>query len=144
MNDDLTLLQLNWSNAEQYAKPIRSEVFIKEQQVDPSEEWDDDDHSAIHLIVIKQDQAIATARLTQQGKIGRMSVLKAYRQQGIGSKMLSQLVQLAQQQQMNTITLWAQTHAKTFYRKHGFVEQGGEFLDAGIPHIKMILDTNTL
>jgi predicted GNAT family N-acyltransferase len=33
----------------------------------------------------------------------------------------------------------AQTYALPFYHSFGFVEQGKEFLDAGLPHIKMIL-----
>jgi ElaA protein len=33
--------------------------------------------------------------------------------------------------------LSAQVHAAGFYRAHGFVEQGAEYLDAGIPHRDM-------
>jgi predicted GNAT family N-acyltransferase len=139
-HESITLLRLHWEQAESLAKPIRRSVFIEEQQVDEFEEWDDEDKSALHIIVLKNQRAIATARLTQKGKIGRMSVLKAYRQQGIGSMMLLELIAVAHVKGLKIITLWAQTHAKGFYHKHGFVEHGEEFIDAGILHIKMVYE----
>jgi predicted GNAT family N-acyltransferase len=36
--------------------------------------------------------------------------------------------------------LHAQIQAAGFYRKFGFSERGGEFLEAGIPHVEMTLD----
>lgn len=133
---------LDWADAKSLAKPIRTTVFIQEQQVTESEEWDNEDKSATHLVVIKDDKAIATARLTQKGKIGRMAVLKAYRKQGIASMMLVKLIDLAKQQGQQQIKLWSQTHAQGFYKKHGFIAQGNEFLDAGIAHIEMHLKIN--
>lgn len=139
-NIDLQLL--NWTDAKAYSQTIRTSVFIQEQHVPESEEWDNEDKSATHLLVIKNGKTIATARLTQTGKIGRMAVLKAYRKQGIGSMMLNSLIDLAKQQGQQQIKLWSQTHAQSFYKKHGFVAQGDEFLDAGIPHIEMHLKIN--
>jgi hypothetical protein len=139
MQATIQLLQLGWAEAQSLAKPIRTSVFINEQHVPEAEEWDDDDATALHIIVIKNDEAIATARLTQQGKIGRMAVLKDHRKQGIGSMMLTKLIKAATQRELKEIKLWSQTHAQDFYKKHGFIAQGDEFLDAGIPHIEMRL-----
>lgn len=139
MQATIQLLQLDWAEAQSLAKPIRTSVFIDEQHVPEAEEWDDDDATALHIIVIKNSEAIATARLTQQGKIGRMAVLKDHRKQGIGSMMLTELIKVAKQRELKEIKLWSQTHAQDFYKKHGFIAQGDEFLDAGIPHIEMRL-----
>lgn len=68
-----------------------------------------------------------------------MAVLKPHRKHGIGSMMLVQLINTAKQLGYQDITLWAQTHAQGFYTKHGFIAQGDEFLDAGIPHVEMRL-----
>ena len=35
------------------------------------------------------------------------------------------------------VVLSAQVHAMAFYRAHGFVEEGAEYMDAGIPHVDM-------
>ena len=36
------------------------------------------------------------------------------------------------------LALHAQTHASGFYRRFGFVEEGPEFMEAGIPHRTMV------
>ncbi len=47
-----------------YAKAIREAVFIQEQHIAAEDEWDAEGcESAVHFIVFRQDQAIATARL---------------------------------------------------------------------------------
>ena len=38
--------------------------------------------------------------------------------------------------------LGSQTHAIEFYRKLGFETIGEEFMDAGIPHMNMVLQLN--
>ena len=136
---NIVLIQLNWADARALAMPIRKNVFIEEQQVPESEEWDDEDSSALHIIAMIKGEAVATARLTQNGKIGRMSVLKPHRKQGIGSMMLVNLINVAKQRGVQDIKLWSQIHAQTFYKKHGFIALGDEFLDAGISHIEMRL-----
>tara|TARA_R110002049_G_scaffold252677_1_gene427879 strand:- start:184 stop:618 length:435 start_codon:yes stop_codon:yes gene_type:complete len=133
------LMQLGWVDAEALAKPIRESVFIQEQHVPEHEEWDDEDSTALHIIAIKNGEPVATARLTQNGKIGRMAVLKAHRKQGIGAMMLVNLIEAAKQRGLREIKLWSQTHAQEFYKKHGFTAHSDEFLDAGIPHIEMRL-----
>jgi GMP synthase (glutamine-hydrolysing) len=138
----IELQLLDWADAKPLAAQIRRTVFIEEQQVPESEEWDDQDKSSLHIVAIKDDEAIATARLTQEGKIGRMAVLNNYRKQGIGSMILVKLIDVAKQQGHQQIKLWSQTYAQGFYKKHGFVAQGNEFLDAGIPHIEMHLNIN--
>jgi GMP synthase (glutamine-hydrolysing) len=138
----IELQLLDWAEAKPLAAQIRQTVFIKEQQVPKSEEWDNQDESARHIVAIKEGETIATARLTLEGKIGRMAVLKDYRKQGIGSMMLIKLIEVAKQQGHQQIKLWSQTYAQGFYQKHGFIAYGEEFLDAGIPHIAMVLKIN--
>jgi len=72
------------------------------------------------------------------GHIGRMAVLKNYRQQGIGSKILLALLDIAQQQNISKVFLHAQVTAILFYERHGFVCDSEQFMDAGIPHKSMI------
>jgi hypothetical protein len=137
---DIKIELMGWEHAKAHAAPIREQVFINEQQVPEQDEWDQEDATSTHLIVFNDKQAIATARLTQAGKIGRMAVLKAFRQQGIGTQMLIRLINEAKQQEFKHIVLWSQTHALSFYQKQGFEAYGDEFLDAGIPHLKMRLN----
>jgi predicted GNAT family N-acyltransferase len=135
----IKLMLLDWADAQALAKPIRTSVFIQEQHVPELEEWDDEDSASLHILAFRDGEAVATARLTQKGKIGRMAVLKAHRKQGIGSSMLVKLIEAAKQRGLQEIKLWSQTPAQEFYKKHGFVAQGDEFLDAGIAHVEMRL-----
>lgn len=116
-------------------KAVRERVFIQEQHVPEALEWDGLDDEAIH--VVAQDnhaQVIGTARLLQDGHIGRMAVFPEWRHQGVGSAMLRELILIARQWQLPRVFLHAQTSAIGFYERHGFHTQGEEFMDAGILH----------
>ena len=133
----------NWKSCHSLIKPIRQQVFIDEQAVPEALEWDDDDQHAVHLLAQNtQLDYVATARLLPDGHIGRMAVLKAWRKQGIGTAMLSRLLQLCIEKNINAIVN-AQIQARPFYQKAGFEIMGKEFMDAGIPHIKMIYQIQT-
>jgi predicted GNAT family N-acyltransferase len=122
--------------------PIRHDVFIKEQEVPVELEWDEFDQNALHAIVKKENQVIGTARLIIDNtiaKIGRMAIQKEYREQGIGQKLLSILIQRAKEKGAQECILHAQTHAITFYAKADFEPNGPIFDEAGIPHVEMRL-----
>lgn len=116
-------------------KTVREQVFIQEQHVPVALEWDGLDDAAIHVVAEdKHAQVIGTARLLEDGHIGRMAVLPKWRHQGVGSALLKELLLIAQQQQLSKVFLHAQTTAIGFYERHGFRVLGEEFMDAGIPH----------
>jgi predicted GNAT family N-acyltransferase len=68
-----------------------------------------------------------------------MAVLKAWRGRGVGKALLLRLLEEARNQHLQRIVLHAQTHASGFYRKLGFEIMGEEFMEAEIPHIRMVL-----
>ena len=136
----------DWSklNEQEAIKTVRQQVFIIEQHVPIELEWDGLDADCLHLLVSSDEiNNVATARMhtTQStAHIGRMAVLKPYRQQGIGSLMLETLLEQARLLAVKEIKLNAQTSAIGFYQRYGFMAVGDEFPDAGIPHYKMVLD----
>lgn len=131
--------EANWQADKNTLSNIRRLVFIVEQQVPQEEEWDGRDESAWHwLATDPDDRPIGTARLLPDGQIGRMAVLSEYRGYGVGAAMLEQAVQKASHLGMERVFLNAQTHALAFYENGGFEAEGDEFLEAGIPHRRMI------
>lgn len=117
---------------------LRRAVFIIEQQVPESLEWDEFDAVSVHALA--QDargEAIGTGRLLPDGHIGRMAVLREWRGRGVGGVILDFLMEYARRRGDQTLHLNAQTHAVGFYQRHGFVAHGDEFPDAGIPHRQM-------
>ena len=109
-----------------------------EQGVAAELEWDGFDAGALHAVAADASgHAIGTARLLDDGHIGRMAVLAPWRRRGVGSAMLVQILAAACERGLCAVRLNAQTHAVAFYARHGFERAGDEFLDAGIPHVAM-------
>ena len=106
---------VTWENEELHLRNIRTTVFIIEQNVPEAMEWDEMDSLCVHVLAKDcQGNAIGTARLLPDGHIGRMRI-----------------------RNMKQAILHAQSSAVGFYEKFGFCKQGDEFMEAGIPHIKM-------
>ena len=132
--------QVAWQECAEILRAIRYSVFVEEQHVPVAEEWDGRDEAALHVLALATyDTPVGTARLLDSGQIGRMAVLREYRRQGIGSAMMNQLLRIATAKNMNNLFLNAQIDAVEFYRRHGFIETGTTFMEAGIVHRKMVL-----
>ncbi len=128
----------NWQRDHPALKKIRSEVFIQEQSVPRALEWDGLDDTALHLIATAEiGEPIATARLLIDGHIGRVAVLKAWRNRGIGTALMHEIIHQAEQLGYKQLELAAQIQAIPFYEKLGFIAYGDNFMDAGIPHRNM-------
>ena len=128
---------LAWSEARGHAAAIRFTVFVEEQGVPREIELDEMDERSLHALAFEEGKAVATGRLLPDGHVGRMAVLKEWRGRGIGSEVLRALVDTARQRGDREVVLAAQVHAAPFYRAHGFIEEGSEYLEAGIPHRDM-------
>lgn len=128
-----------WAPAEPLIRSIRETVFIHEQGVPVELEWDGLDSSCAHVLAWNErNEAIGTARMQPNGTIGRMAVLKEWRSRGAGRALLQALLDLAVRKGHRRVTLSAQTHAIGFYERAGFRSIGEAFMDAGIPHRKMV------
>lgn len=115
-----------------------SSVFVEEQRVPRTLELDGTDSNHQHVVIFDDcNTPIATARLAANGKLGRMAVLKQYRQQGLGAELLKQLTMMAVSLKLDELFCHAQVNAADFYKKNGFLIIGKPFDEAGISHIKM-------
>jgi predicted GNAT family N-acyltransferase len=136
MNLRLTLG--NWAVQHKDAQAIRHEVFVIEQGVPVELEWDDMDAVCLHAVVYDgAANAVGTGRLLPDGHVGRMAVKKSARGAGIGGAILEALMQEAKKRGDCSVLLNAQTHAEPFYERFRFVREGEEFMEAGIPHVRM-------
>lgn len=136
----ITVRRVTWTEASAELCAIRRTVFIVEQHVPEELEWDGIDEQCLHVLATSATgEAIGTGRLLPDGHIGRMAVLNPWRGQGIGGKILAELLAVAGEHEHKSVELSAQTHAIGFYQRFGFVVAGGEYLDAGISHRTMRL-----
>ena len=123
---------------------LREEVFVIEQGVPLAIELDDADDRAIHFIATVKKEAVGTARLVvrgRSGKIGRMAVRKAWRGKGVGTALIAFIQRVARRKGLTRLYLHAQKQAVPFYTQLGFIATGAPFVEAGIPHRKMVLRT---
>jgi len=129
----------NWATDEPVLNPLRIAVFVEEQQVDRDQVWDGKDSQCTHVVArcSGDRSAIGTARISPEGKIGRMAVLPQWRGQGVGGALIVALIDQAKDRRLAQVYLHAQVNAIDFYQRHGFAAEGDEFMEAGIAHRKM-------
>lgn len=123
---------------------LRVAVFVVEQNC-PYQEVDDFDKEALHLCLREKGEILAYARILPPGltfenvSIGRVIAVK--RRMGLGSKIVEKAILLAKEKfSANKIEIEAQVYAKEMYEKLGFKVVSDEFLEDGIPHVKMIYE----
>lgn len=139
----IKISKVDWADAEAQLMAIRREVFIDEQGVPEQEEIDPKDPQCVHFLAVNETgKAVGTSRLLPGGQIGRMAVLQSERGTGLGAKLLLAAVEYALEKEYTDIFLHAQTQAIGFYARYGFVAEGPEFMDAGIPHRNMVYQKN--
>lgn len=135
MNDIIQVWQADWFTDQATICPIRQRVFIDEQQVPESLEWDGLDNTAIHVLGhFAGGPAAGTARLLPTGQIGRLAVLPELRGRGLGRRLLETLLAAADSANMAHVFLHAQLPLVDFYRRYGFEPINTEFMEAGIRH----------
>lgn len=148
-------MQLNWiyksfdqlTTNELYAiLELRSEVFVVEQNC-VYLDIDGKDKKSFHLMAWDGDNLTAYTRLVPPGvsfneaSIGRVITSPRYRGLGIGiSLMEKSIVHTLATYQTTTIRIGAQLYLQKFYESFGFITQGDDFLEDGIPHIEMLLE----
>ena len=128
------------SNLMPAAFAVRHQVFVNEQAVPPELERDEFDDVAIHLVVLRGDEVIATLRIVTSGraaKIGRMAVLMEARKGGVGKRLMERAHEVARSMNVAEVTLHAQLTAREFYARLGYCEEGDVFEEAGIGHVAM-------
>lgn len=133
----------SWLINGEWASSIRRSVFVEEQGIDESEEWDEHDPVSVHAVAWLNQTPVGTARLLNNGKIGRMAVLPEFRSQGIGSAMLLALLAVAKERNLLQVRLSAQQQAVEFYSRHGFASFGEPHIEVGIAHQWMVLNLTT-
>ncbi len=122
---------------------LRVAAFVVEQNC-PYMELDDRDQEAVHVWLEDAEGIQAYLRVMDRGveseyvSIGRVIAVK--RRNGIGSRILKEGIRVAREVfNAEAIYLEAQVYARRFYERQGFRQVSDEYIDDGIPHIRMLL-----
>lgn len=122
---------------------LRSEVFVVEQNC-VYQDIDGKDSKALHLIGTFDGSIVAYARLFAPGyyfdnaSIGRVVINANYRDRKWGHSLMQAAISgIKDYYGQDVITISAQLYLKKFYEGHGFIQEGDEYLEDDIPHIRM-------
>jgi ribosomal protein S18 acetylase RimI-like enzyme len=114
-----------------------------------------DDDNAIYQIAIhpgkigaqSPEEIVGSARLRSLspgvGSIAYVAISFEFQCQGIGSALIQNLIQFAQENSYLQLRVMARTTAIGFYQRLGFVERGESINHLTIPHVFMHLDLCT-
>ena len=142
------------NNAElKKAFDVRIKVFVNEQGCPISEEfdkwdsWDTINKESFHFNIYCKDVCAGTARVIIRNNqtlnsiaiIQRVCVLDKYRNIHIGEYLMIKLHEFIYKKGIEYSELSAQISAIGFYKKLGYIEEGGIYIDAGIEHKKMTM-----
>ena len=119
---------------------IRRRVFVFEQGVDSSEEFDGYDDSAVHIGACIDGVPIGCGRIRMidgKAKLERIAVVKDLRGQGVGRAIVAYMKEVSRAMGVSSCYLHSQTSAVEFYSGCGFRKVGEPFFEAGIAHYMM-------
>ncbi|KAB8332154.1 GNAT family N-acetyltransferase [Scytonema tolypothrichoides VB-61278] len=109
--------------------------------MDKGTEKDKHEDSAFHLVAVCDHKVVGSARLRllskELGSIAYLAVLPEFRHQGIGTKLMEKLIEIAHEKNLTTLRLMSRVHAVNFYKRLGFCEVGEPFDYLDVSHIFM-------
>jgi ElaA protein len=122
---------------------LRQEVFIVEQKCAYADA-DGLDAGATHLFAVDGGEVVAYARLFAPGArraeavIGRVVTAPSARRSGLGRELMQRAIDaLVALHGPVAIWLGAQKYVERFYASFGFVRDGADYDEDGIPHLPM-------
>jgi ElaA protein len=122
---------------------LRAEIFVVEQDC-VYQDMDFKDQKSLHVFGYKNDKIIAYTRIFRPGdyfdnaSIGRVLVVASERKYGFGHDLMkASIAAIKTHFKVTEITISAQKYLKKFYETHHFMQIDDEYLEDGIPHIRM-------
>lgn len=125
---------------------LRASVFVVEQKC-CYQDVDEADKSAYHVFFRDGEDVLAYLRvlpadISPLGAVHIGRVIAAKRKCGLGRRIVSEGIKVAKEKLgAGAIKIGAQTYARGFYEKCGFVKSSDEYIEDGIPHIVMTLQS---
>ncbi|MFY8328806.1 GNAT family N-acetyltransferase [Pseudoalteromonas sp. ZZD1] len=130
--------KVEWNTGKDLLQQIRERVFVCELHIPKHVEFDNLDCNALHVLVTDERKTpVATGRLCNDGLIGRIAVLPEHRNRSVYKSLLMYIVNLAQQQGCDIVSINCILNEVERFKRNGFEQQGGVFMEAGIPRQRM-------
>ncbi|QTH64084.1 GNAT family N-acetyltransferase [Psychrosphaera ytuae] len=133
--------KVKWCNYSSEIRSIREQVFIYEYRFSEEQEFDGDDNESEHILVRDPTgKAIATGRLSRDGKISRVAVLMQYRKKEVGKTVINGLLNIAKERGLKKVYFDSLLDEVRKYRNQGFIPIGSVYMEAGIAKQPLMCD----
>lgn len=123
---------------------LRMAVFVVEQNC-PYQDADGKDQKSLHVMGRINGELVAYSRIVEAGvsykevSIGRVITSQKARRTGAGRELMKKSMEYIEQVHgPGPIRIGAQMYLQKFYESFGFVREGDEYDEDGIPHIIML------
>lgn len=103
----------------------------------------EEDTEGWHFGAFRNDELLAVISLFEQSGVARFRKFATHpdcQRQGIGTKLLNQLIDEARQRGAHTLWCDARLSAAAFYQRFGMKPEGAVFYKGDIPYSKYVLD----
>ncbi|PSK92119.1 GNAT family N-acetyltransferase [Taibaiella chishuiensis] len=134
----ITVKEISAAAELEQAFAVRYEVFVQGQGAPAALEVEGNE-SAVHFLALLEGRPAGAGRYRQTDKgfkLERIAVLEACRGRGVGDALVKAM--LAGLRGKGTIYLHSQLAAAGLYARNGFVQEGQQFTEADMQHIKMV------
>ena len=122
---------------------LRQEVFFLEQRVECAD-LDDTDRQSTFLWAVCGGHTVGFLRIIPPGavyaeaSIGRVAVRREWRRQGIATRMTAAALEYIAHEWGCGVRISSQEYVVPLYGKLGFEVVSDRYMEAGIPHFKML------
>ena len=143
MSHNVNVYSFNINDVESFekARQIRDKVFVLEQEVNRSDEFDEFEGICTHYLLEIDGKTAGTARWREKDekvKLERFAVYREFRNKGYGDVLLKKVIEDALKTGMD-LYMHAQLKAIPFYERRGFQKVGAQFSECDIEHYRMEL-----
>ena len=121
----------------------RTEIFLMEQKI-ICQDFDGIDYESLHCFLEQDGKIMAYLRAyrIEDGSVKVGRVLSITHGIGLGTRLMNEAIPvIINSFGCTEIKLNSQKQAQEFYEKLGFAICSADFLEEGIPHVKMVLNT---
>lgn len=140
MTATFQIRRVQWQDYGSQCAEIRKQVFFNEVRYGYYATLDGHDSRCRHALALTEDGTpIGCGRLDENGRISRIAVLPAWRQQGIGTALLDELIAIARDSDASEVLCAVPVFSLDYYRGHGFEPVGAVTIEADVPIQQMRL-----
>ncbi|RHW77252.1 GNAT family N-acetyltransferase [Colwellia sp. RSH04] len=137
--------RVKWQQAAPLLKNIREKVFICERRIPKKVEFDQGDRTAYHMLVCddKSQEPIATGRISPEGEISRIAVIKGYRSKKVDKVVMQALFRIAQELSLTEVYISSPLDKVEYFIAQEFQPIGSVYMEVGMPKQRMVCSVSS-